>query len=109
MAKEIHKLISSGSVLVLVGNLHALKRIRWESGKDNPYLAEWLVRRSVSVVSVLQEGDPDCQVREGRLLGAQHPRAAATLQSTIDTLAVYPPERPEEVIDHVLIWECADS
>jgi hypothetical protein len=96
MAEEIHKLSTGGSVLVLVGYLHALKRVRWTNGKDNPYLAERLVRQGTSVVSVLQEWDPDCQVREGRLLGARHPRAVAALQSTLDILAVHPLERPEE-------------
>lgn len=109
MAKEVHKLIASGPVLVLVGNLHALKRIRWESGKDNPYLAERLARQETSVMSVLQEWESNCTVRKGRLLGARHPRATAALQSTMDILAVHPLERSEEVVDHVLLWECVDS
>jgi hypothetical protein len=106
MAREVHKLISSGPVLVVVGNLHAFKRIRWESGKDEPYLAERLVRQGIPVVSVLQEWETDCDTRTGRLLDIQHPRAVAALRSIVSPVAAHPYETPEETADYVVVWEC---
>lgn len=109
MTNEVHELAASGPVLVLVGNLHALKRIRWESGKDDPYLAERLVRQGVPVVSVLQEGDPDCKERKGLLLGARHPRAVAALRLIVSPVAAHPYETPGEAADYVVVWECNEK
>jgi hypothetical protein len=102
-------LISSNPVLVLVGNLHALKRLQWESGRDNPYLAERLVRRGVQVLTVLQEWEPDCEKRVGRLLNISHPQAVEALRLTVSVTSAHPPEKPGEVVNQVVMWECAQD
>ena len=109
MAREIQALIPSSPVLVLVGSLHVLKRIQWESGKDNPYLAERLVRRGIPVLTVLQEWEGDCEKRVGRLLNIRHPRAVEVLGLTLSVTSAYPPEEPEEVVDRVVMWECVQA
>jgi hypothetical protein len=109
MATAVHGLLPHGATLVLVGNLHVLKRVRWQSGKDAPYAAERLTRNDIPVVSVLQEWEPQCDTRSGRLLGGQEPRARAALQATLDLLAIHPPEASATVIDYVVVWECADG
>jgi hypothetical protein len=109
MAREIQALISSNPVLVLVGNLHALKRLQWESGRDNPYLAERLVRRGVQVLTVLQEWEPDCEKRVGRLLDIRDSRAVEALRLTVGATSAHPPEKPGEVVNQVVMWECAQE
>lgn len=109
MAREVHKLVSSGPVLVVVGNLHALKRIQWESGKDDPYLAERLARQGLPVVSVLQEWETACEERKSSLLGVRHPHAAAALRSIMSPVAAHPYETPEEAADYVTVWECIET
>jgi hypothetical protein len=109
MAREVHKLISSGPVLVVVGNLHAFKRIRWESGKDEPYLAERITRLGVQVQSILQEWDPDCEIRKGLLLGTRHPRAVYAFRSIMSPVAAHPYKPPEEATDYVVMWECDEK
>jgi erythromycin esterase-like protein len=106
MAKEIQALIVNGPVLVLLGNLHALKVAMSGGEKDSPFLAERLVRRGIQVLSVLQDWEMDCGERAGRLLDIHHPRAVAALQSTVDVAAAYPPETPKGVVDRVVVWEC---
>ena len=109
MAREIQALISDAPVLALVGSLHALKRIRWKSGKDNPYLAERLMRHGIPVLTVLQEWEGDCEKRVGRLLNIRHPRAVEVLGLTVGVTSAHPPEKPEEVVDLVVMWECAQA
>lgn len=109
MAKEVHKLVASGPVLVLVGNLHALKRIRWESGKDDSYLAEQLVHQGIPVVSVPQEWETGCDRRTGRLLDIRYPRAVAVLRSIMSSVAAHPYEMSEEAADYVVVWECNEK
>jgi len=109
MAKEVQKLVASKPVLVLVGNLHALKNIQWESGQDDPYLAERLVRQGIMVVSVLQEWETGCDKRTGRLLDIQHPRAVAALRAIVSPVAARPYGTSEEVADYVLMWECNET
>jgi len=109
MAREIQAFISGGPVLALVGNLHALKRIRWESGEDNPYLAERLVRRGIPVLSILQEWEGDCEKRGGRLLDIRHPKAVEVLGLAVGVTSAYPPVKPEEIVDQVVMWECSQE
>jgi hypothetical protein len=107
MVREIEVLAARGPVLALVGNLHALKRITWESGADDPFLAERLLRRELQVLSVIQHWEAGCKHADGRhLLATTHPRAVAGLEATMRVAAVRPPRNPAEVVDRVVIWEC---
>ena len=56
MARNIEPLLKE-KVLFLVGNLHAIKKIRWESAKSDPFVAERLIAKGYEVCSVMQAWD----------------------------------------------------
>jgi hypothetical protein len=110
MAREIQALAADGPVLALLGNLHALRRVEWESGKDDPFLAERLARYGVRVLSVVQKWEEGCEARDGgRLLEMDAPRAIATLKATMGVAAMDPPKAPEQVADRVVMWGCGPT
>jgi hypothetical protein len=107
MARELQALAARGPVLALLGNLHTLKRIEWESGRDDPFVAERLARHGVRVLSVLQEWEEGCKAWDsGTLLDMADPRAVTALRATMAVAAVHPPKTPGEVVDRVVVWEC---
>jgi hypothetical protein len=107
MAHELQALAARGPVLALLGNLHTLKRIEWESGRDDPFVAERLARHGVRVLSVLQEWEEGCKAWDsGTLLDMADPRAVTALRATMAVAAVHPPKTPGEVVDKVVVWEC---
>ncbi|WP_291317153.1 hypothetical protein [Desulfuromonas sp.] len=54
MTKVLCQYIDNGKVLCLVGNLHAIKKIRWENGVSDPFLGERLVDYGLNVCTVIQ-------------------------------------------------------
>lgn len=96
MAMNIEPLLK-GKVLFLVGNLHAIKKIRWESGESDPFLAERLVAKGYRVCSVMQlwEGG-DSAVTE--LIVADAVRV-------LEPVAAYIPENASEFGGYVVHWE----
>jgi hypothetical protein len=107
MAERIMALRQRGRpVLALVGNLHVLKKVRWQSGRDNPFVAERLARAGMRVTSVLQDWDRGCAERLGAWLDMREPRAVAALNATVGVAAVHPPAHPEAVADGVVAWQC---
>lgn len=95
MAMNIEPLLE-GKVLFLVGNLHAIKKIRWESGKDDPFLAERLVRKDYSVCSVMQLWDGKGGVSELTVDDAAR---------VLDPVAAYVPTDASEFGDYVVRWK----
>jgi hypothetical protein len=106
MTDKIAELAKDQRVLTLMGNLHAIKRVQWESGIDDPFLAEHLERRGLQVLSVMQNWDEGCEQRTGRWLTIDHPRAAAAVRKTMSLAAVHQPETLEAVANGAVIWEC---
>lgn len=106
MADAVQRLAGSGPVLVVVGNFHALKRVRWVDGRDDPFLAERLLRRGVPVLSVLQAWEADCAQRTGRFLPVRQPRAVAALRALVSSMALQPHHDLTVAADAVVVWEC---
>ena len=97
MTEVVSPYIDKGKVLCLVGNLHAIKKIRWESGDHNPYLAERLVDEGYTVCSVFQLWD-----KEGG--GTLSPMTIDDVASMLDLLSAYMPEDASEFGNYVIRW-----
>ena len=98
MAETVSPYIDKGKVLCLVGRLHAIKKIRWESGKQDPFLAERLVARGYRVGSVMQiwgdEGD-----------GAVSRLTMEDAAIILHPVAAHRPETAGEFGDYVIRWK----
>ncbi|RME42086.1 MAG: hypothetical protein D6791_18580, partial [Chloroflexi bacterium] len=78
-------------VLVLLGNLHALKKARWVNGMDDPFLAERLVRAGVDVFSAVQVWEGE-EKGEGTWVSALDDRALGYVKKEASVAAIGPPE-----------------
>lgn len=109
MASRLQDLVKQGpAVLVLVGNLHALKRVHWKpTAPGHPYLAERLVGRNVPTVTALQHWPGDCSNRRVVWSRPESTSARRAIARTLRPVAAHPPRSPLEVTDWVVTWQCA--
>jgi len=108
MAARIETLNGEAPILVLVGNLHALKQVNWYQdvqGKD--FLAERLQSDGIDVFSVLQYWHPEsCANRSARLIAVSESRAYGVLSHVLEPVAADLPEKPLGVFDAAKVWGC---
>lgn len=97
MTEVVSPCIDKGKVLCLVGNLHAIKKIRWESGDKNPYLAERLVAEGYTVCSVFQLWGKDGG-------GTLSQMSIDDVTGMLDILSAYMPEDVSGFGDYVFKW-----
>lgn len=116
MAGRVEAALSSGAfdrVLILAGNLHALKRIPWATGLRPPgeTLAERLDERGIGVVSVLQQFQDSCAVSAGATFS---PPGAPATDSAVRHLWGSLNTRPTgpawlaAAADGAVSWHCGD-
>ncbi|MBW2186710.1 MAG: hypothetical protein JRG71_10050 [Deltaproteobacteria bacterium] len=98
MAEMVVPLINKGKVLCLVGNLHAIKRIRWESGDHNPYLAERIISEGYTVCSVFQLWGMGGGGTLSRI-------SIDDVTGMLDLLSAYMPDEASEFGDYAVSWE----
>ncbi len=108
MEKQILEAMDGTPILVLVGNFHALKEVKWNSEPlSGESLAERLVSRRLRIASVLQywlkEG---CKGRRKEILSTLDPSAQEYVKQIMGVMNAYPPSKPSEVADGVVIWRC---
>lgn len=110
MEKQILEMIDGTPILVLVGNFHALKEVKWYSkALGGPSLAQRLVRRKLQVASVLQYwSKEDCKLRREEVLSTSDPGTLEYVRKIMDAMNAYPPGKPSGVADAVVIWHCVD-
>ncbi len=106
MADQVQRLAARGPVLVLVGNLHALKRVEWEDDEDRPYLAERLERRGLRLTSALQQWGGDCAPRNGQWFPAGYRQTIDAIHTTLSPAAARLPSDPLSLVDGVVDWTC---
>lgn len=97
MAEVMSPYIGKGKVLCLLGRLHGIKKIRWDSGNDNPFLAERLVADGYSVCSVMQLWD-------GKGDGTVSRLTIDDVARVLDPVAAHMPEDASEFGDYVVKW-----
>lgn len=109
MAKELTKQIGQTQILVLLGNLHTLKKVDWnpEIGKESPYVAEILTEKGYEVRTFPQIWkDRKCNTHN-RLIRADEPEATELITSSLfAVLNASKPKTAVNVVDGVVLWEC---
>lgn len=108
MEKQILAVMDGTPILVLVGNFHAMKEVRWHSdplaGKS---LGERLVDRGIKVVSVLQYWEKKrCFLRSEKIVDTEKPESAEYVRQITDAIHAEIPDKASEVADAVIVWEC---
>ena len=108
MEKQILEMMDGTPILVLVGNFHALKEVKWNSeALGGLSLAERLVRRKLRVATVLQYwSKEDCEVRREEVLSTLDPSTLEYIKQIMGVMNAYPPGEGSEVADGVIIWRC---
>lgn len=109
MEKQILETMDGTPLLVLVGNFHALKEVKWNSeALGGASLAERLVRRRIRVASVLQYWSKgDCKDRRKEIVSTLDPTAQEYVKQIMGVMDAYPPGEASEVVDGVVIWRCS--
>lgn len=109
MAKELTKQIGQTQILVLLGNLHTLKKVDWnpEITKKSPYVAEILTTKGYAVQTYPQIWlDRTCNTRN-RFIRADSSEATELLNTSLfSILNASKPKTAVNVVDGVVLWEC---
>ena len=110
MAERLAKQISQAPILALLGNLHTLKRIGWNSsiGKAFPYVAEILASQGHRIKTYPQIGQDIACNAQNRLISSDEQKAVSLLnRSLISLLNAAKYEAVNNVVDGVILWECS--
>lgn len=111
MAKRLSELPQDRPILVLLGGLHALKRVNWTVPTGKPSVAEILDRKGYHVKTFpqrwLPEKCPDHRTRSGRFVSAESPDALSILNETLIALLNAKPHKSAVgVVDGMIVWSC---
>lgn len=111
MAARLSSLPTDRPVVVLVGALHALKKVDWTVPTGKPYAAEILSGKGFRVKSFPQRWIPrECpehSKRQQRFVDASDPEALTILNETVlSLLNAKPAVSAEGVVDGFIMWEC---
>lgn len=111
MASRLEKFQSDKPILVLLGGLHTLKKVKWTVKSGEPFVAEILVNHGFRVSSYPQRWLPErCengQGRSSRYVNADDPEALTILNESLMSLINAKRHRStKDVIDGFVVWEC---
>jgi uncharacterized iron-regulated protein len=109
MADRLAKQISEVPILALLGNLHTLKKIGWNSsmGKAFPYVAEILVSQGHRIKTYPQIWQDKTCNTQNRLISSDEQKTVSLLnRSLISLLNAAKYETVNDVVDGVILWEC---
>ena len=105
MEKQVVQLMGDTPVLLLVGNVRAVK----DSGGEDTgkLLAERISEKTPGVATVLQHWRPGkCEDRTLEYISAKDERAGVYIQQTVKDMSSGMPETPEAIADGVIVWSC---
>ena len=108
MERQILEMVDGIPILVLVGNFHALKEVKWNSyALSGPSLAERLLGRGLRIASILQYWEKeDCRARSKELFSTLDPGALRYIEQIMKVLNAEPPDKSSQVADGVIVWRC---
>ncbi len=108
MEKQILEAMDGTPILVLVGNFHAMKEVKWHSDPlAGESLGERLVHRGIKVVSMLQYWEKKrCYLRSEKMVDTEKPEAAEYVKQITDAIHAEIPDKASEVTDGVIVWKC---
>jgi hypothetical protein len=111
MAERLAGLAGDRPVLVLIGALHALKKVDWISKSGKPSVAEILAAKGFQVNSFPQRWLPEqcgnSEHRQQRFVNADSKEALTILnESLMSLINAKPHQSARGVVDGFLLWEC---
>jgi hypothetical protein len=116
MAKHIRTYLASGQfgrVVVLVGNLHAIRKMHWteDAGRKTPSLAERLAEAGVQVTSVMQDLDAECggRLRYPTFYPVRDRKGLAAVRRQVDKMKHHPAMDMRQAADGVVVWQCREE
>lgn len=110
MAKELTKQIEQTPILALLGSLHTLKKVDWnpEIGKNSPYMAEILIAKGYDVQTYPQIWkDRNCNTHSRFIRPDESEATELVTGSLFAVLNASKPTTVSNIIDGVILWECA--
>ena len=109
MAIKLAEQVGDIPVLVLLGNLHSLKRVDWDLSmtKGTPYVAEILSSQGYTVRTYPQIWvDHQCN-NKYQFISADNPKLPSLLNNSfISLLNAFEYKPAERVVDGIILWEC---
>jgi hypothetical protein len=110
MEKQVLEVMEGTPILVLAGNFHAMKDVRWKSDPlGGPSLAERLIDRGIRVASMLQYWEKKgCELRSEKLVSAREPESLEYIKQIMEGLTAKAPDKASDVADGVIVWKCKD-
>ena len=110
MEKQIIGLMNGTPILVLVGNYHAMKKVKWNSAPlAGESLAKRLVDRGIKVASMLQYWEKKkCYLRSEKIVDTERPESAEYVNQIAGAIHAETPDKASEVADGVIVWQCGD-
>lgn len=110
MEKQILEVMDGTPILVLVGNFHAMKGVKWHSDPlAGASLGALLVDRGIKVASMLQYWEKKrCYIRSEKLVDSEEPESSEYVKQIIDVIHAETPDKASDVADGVIVWKCKD-
>jgi len=110
MSKKVMDMVGTEPVLILAGNLQAIKKIKWISENNKTvFLAERLRKKGLRTTTMFQYWTPgECGRRLSKIILAQGPRAKNYIGDILDTIGAKLPDNASEVTDSIIVWNCED-
>ena len=108
MSKKVLSLVGTEPVIVLAGNLQAIKKVKWINEENKTvYLAERLRNKGIRVSTLFQYWTAgECDRMFSKIILAQGPKAKHYIGDVLNTMGAAPPNNPTEVTDSIIIWSC---
>ncbi|NOR70659.1 MAG: hypothetical protein GQ532_13365 [Methylomarinum sp.] len=109
MAIKLSEQVGKTPILVLLGNLHSLKRIDWDLSmtKDSPSVAEILSSQGYSIKSYPQIWTDKTCDDQNRFIKTDEAESLSLLNNHyISMLNAFEYKASEGVVDGILLWEC---
>ena len=109
MAARVEELKGNVPLLVLSGNLQAIKRVEWINPDINArFLAERLRRKEIKTASIMQYWTKgDCsEGRVSKFILARGPKAESYVNDILETIGAKTASQPYEITDSIIVWKC---
>lgn len=110
MEKEVLGMMDGTPILVLVGNFHAMKEVKWNSEPlGGVGLAERLANRGIRFISMLQYWEKKrCDTRSEMLVSTEEPQSLEYVKEIMEAIHAKTPDKASSVADAVVVWSCVN-
>jgi hypothetical protein len=115
MADTLRTQLATGRfdrAIALVGNLHAIRRMRWRANasRGRTPMAQHLVQVQIHVTSVLQDLDADCvQPLQPIFITIETPQGQAAVRQQLEVVKYHPAMSMAQAADGIVVWQCTED